>query len=78
MTGLDWAALGPDSRLRIGSEVEIEVTWFTTPCDKNASWFLDSKFTRMSQSLHPGSSRLYARVLRGGPVNTGDEVGLTN
>jgi len=76
LTGLDWAALGPGARLRIGSEIEIEVTSFTTPCEKNAGWFLDGKFSRMSQSLHPGSSRLYARVLRGGPVETGDEVGL--
>ncbi|MGH8951818.1 MAG: MOSC domain-containing protein [Acidimicrobiia bacterium] len=78
LAGLDWAALGPDARLRIGSGVEIEVTWFTTPCDKNAGWFLDGKFSRMSNSLHPGSSRLYARVLRGGSVKTGDEVELVD
>lgn len=76
ISGLDWPAIGPGQLLRIGPEVEIEVTWHTTPCKKNAEWFLEGDFTRMSQRLHPGSSRLYARVLRGGGVRSGDEVEL--
>jgi MOSC domain-containing protein YiiM len=76
LSGLDWATLAPGARLRIGPEVEIELTWYTAPCQKNAGWFLEGDFTRMSQKRYPGSSRLYARVLRGGPVRTGDEVQL--
>ena len=56
--------------------MEIEVTWCTTPCEKNAGWFIEGDFTRMSQNRHPGVSRLYARVIEGGPVKTGDEVEL--
>lgn len=76
LSGLDWGGLEPGAKLRIGPEVEIEVTHFTTPCQKNAGWFLEGDFTRMSQSRHPGSSRLYSRVLRGGSVRAGDEVEL--
>jgi MOSC domain-containing protein YiiM len=76
LTGLDWAGLEPGARLRIGAQVEIEVTGHTTPCEKNAGWFIDGNFTRMSQRRHPGSSRMYARVLRGGGVITGDKVEL--
>jgi MOSC domain-containing protein YiiM len=31
----------------------------------------------MSQRLHPGDSRVYAKVLKGGVVRSGDEVVLT-
>lgn len=78
LSGLDWGGLGPGSRLRIGPKVEIEVTYYTTPCSKNAGWFREGDFSRMSQRLHPGSSRLYARVLQGGPVRAGDDVELVS
>jgi len=76
LSGLDWPSLEPGARIFVGPEVEIEVTWHTTPCEKNARWFVAGDFTRMSHKRHPGSSRLYARVVRGGPVRTGDEVRL--
>lgn len=76
LSGLDWAGLGPGAGLRIGPEVEIEVTWYATPCEKNARWFRDGKFGRISETRHPGWARLYARVVRGGKVKTGDEVAL--
>jgi MOSC domain-containing protein YiiM len=66
----------PGARLRVGPEVMIEVTGYTSPCQKNAGWFIEGDFGRMSQTRHPGSSRLYARVLQGGRVKTGDEVAL--
>jgi MOSC domain-containing protein YiiM len=74
LSGLDWPSLEPGARLFVGPEVEIEVTYHATPCEKNARWFVAGDFTRMSEKRHPGSARLYARVLRGGRVRTGDEV----
>jgi MOSC domain-containing protein YiiM len=76
LSGLDWPMVVPGARLRVGPEVMIEVTGYTSPCQKNAGWFIEGDFGRMSQTRHPGSSRLYARVLQGGRVKTGDEVAL--
>ncbi len=76
ISGLDWAEVQPGARLRIGQDVEIEVTSYTAPCSKNARWFINGDFTRMLQSRHPGESRVYARVLQEGEVRAGDEVAL--
>ncbi len=77
VSGLDWAQVVPGRRMRLGP-VEIEITHYTTPCAKNARWFRDGRFTRMHQSKHPGESRVYARVIRGGTVQPGDSVRLTD
>lgn len=76
ISGLDWATVAPDQRFRIGETLVIEITDTATPCAKNAQWFADSKFSRMSDARHPGSSRWYARVLTPGVVATGDPVAL--
>lgn len=76
LSGLDWDEVVPGARMLIGQEVEIEVTSYTAPCAKNAQWFLDGRFSRMLQSRFPGESRVYARVLRPGEVEVGDEVVL--
>jgi MOSC domain-containing protein YiiM len=73
--GIDWADIRPGARLEIG-EVLLEVTRATTPCHKIAAAFTDGEFTRVSQKVHPGWSRYYARVLREGIVTTGDRVTL--
>lgn len=72
--GLDWDRVVPGARLRLGPEVVIEITGYTTPCWKNARWFRDGDFNRMNQKTHPGSARVYARVLHGGKIRTGDAV----
>lgn len=74
LAGLDWADLRPGDRLRIGSELLIEITSYTAPCSHNARWFRDGRYDRISQKKHPGWSRLYARVLHEGLVRTGDPV----
>ncbi|MDX1467967.1 MAG: MOSC domain-containing protein [Acidimicrobiia bacterium] len=74
ISGLDWDEVVPGTRLAVGEDVQLEITSYTSPCDKNASWFKDGEFTRMLQSRHPGESRLYARVLSEGPVRAGDAV----
>jgi MOSC domain-containing protein YiiM len=71
--GIDWTELRSDARLEIG-DVRLEVTRATTPCRKIAAAFTDGEFSRVSQQVHPGWSRYYARVLREGIVTTGDRV----
>lgn len=74
VSGLEWATVVPGRKYRLGDTVEIEVTDYATPCSKNAQWFSDGKFGRMSQRRHPGWSRVYARVLKGGSIRPGDSI----
>lgn len=76
VAGLDWDRVGPGSRLAIGPEAEVEITSYTVPCKQIAGSFLDGRFVRISQKLHPGMSRLYARVLREGTLAVGQTVRL--
>jgi len=72
--GLEWEKLKPGNRLQVGPEVLLAIMSYTSPCDKNAQWFRDRDYKRVSQKLNPGWSRLYAKVLREGVVRPGDEV----
>jgi MOSC domain-containing protein YiiM len=74
IAGLDWAGLRPGVRLRIGAQVRLEITSYTAPCKHNARWFLNGNFSRISQKLHPGWSRVYAKVLEEGIVRSGDSI----
>ncbi len=76
VAGLDWAAVRPGTRLRLGRDVVADVSMFALPCTKNAQWFLDGEFNRMHHEREPGISRVYASVLHGGHVATGDPVEL--
>lgn len=71
--GIDWSAVRPGVKLRIGPAL-LEITYPTSPCLKNARWFIDGRFDRMSDRRYPGWSRMYARVLEEGLVRTGDPV----
>jgi MOSC domain-containing protein YiiM len=73
IAGLDWDTLNPGARLRLG-EVEIELTDYAAPCRTIQGSFKDRRYSRISQKVRPGTSRLYARVLREGTVRVGDEV----
>jgi MOSC domain-containing protein YiiM len=74
VSGLDWASLVPNVRLRLGDEVVIELTGYTTPCQINAQWFSDGDFNAINVKLHPDRSRIYARVLETGTIRTGDPI----
>ena len=74
LAGLEWEKLKPGDLFAVGPEVKLEVTSYTSPCEKNAQWFRDRDFKRVSQKINPGWSRLYAKVLREGVVRPGDEV----
>ena len=76
IAGLAWSELKPGNCLRIGEHVLLEIKSYTSPCKYNAQWFVDGNFTRISQKLHPGWSRVYARVLEEGVVMPGDAVAV--
>jgi MOSC domain-containing protein YiiM len=76
ISGIEWEGMTPGTRWRLGDAVTIEISGYTTPCNKNAGWFIDRDFMRMHQSRHPGSSRVYARVLTPGRLRTGDSISL--
>lgn len=75
IAGLNWDEIVPGVRLQIG-EALLQITSYTTPCSNIAASFTDGEFKRISQKLHPGWSRLYARVLQEGLVQEGDAVQL--
>lgn len=74
LAGLDWSLMRPGDRLRIGEQVHLEMTSYTTPCRYNAQWFRGGDYERIAEETHPGWSRLYARVLQEGTVRMGDRV----
>ena len=76
IAGIDWDLVTPESILEAGDAL-LEITAYTTPCKKIRDSFADRNFLRMSHRLHPGWSRVYARVLREGLVKTGDKVTLS-
>ena len=73
LSGIDWNTIVPGRELTIG-EVRLRITNYTSPCEKIAFSFVEHDYTRISQKLHPGWSRLSARVLAGGLVTIGDAV----
>jgi MOSC domain-containing protein YiiM len=74
--GIDWSLVMPGARLRLGDEVVLEVTRYTSPCYKIAPVFLDGACRRVSQKQNPGWSRVYTRVLVEGSLRAGDPVRL--
>jgi MOSC domain-containing protein YiiM len=74
--GIDWDLVVPGARLRLGDEVLLEIASFTDPCKTIRASFIDGKFVRIAQKLHPGWSRVYARVLSEGSIQFGDHVEL--
>lgn len=74
IAGLDWGHVIPDLCLQLGDDVLVEVASYTTPCRKNMHWFADKRYSRISQKHYPGSSRVYARVLKPGTIRQEDAV----
>lgn len=72
--GIDWELIVPGARIKLGEEVVLEVASFTSPCKTIKESFIDGEFVRISQKLHPGWSRVYARVLAEGEIHFGDHV----
>lgn len=74
LSGLDWTQMEPGQRYRLGEQVLIEITRYTTPCNNLIPFFADGDYGRISQTKYPGWSRAYARVLAGGSLRPGDPV----
>jgi len=74
--GVNWELVVPGARIRCGDEVELEVSSFTNPCKTIKGSFIDGRFRRISQLIHPGWSRVYARVLSEGRISVGDRIQL--
>ena len=74
LRGVDWSAMVPGARVAFAGGVEVELTRYTAPCRNIAFNFHDGRFTRISQKVRPGWSRVYARVLREGWIETGEAV----
>jgi MOSC domain-containing protein YiiM len=75
LAGVPWERMLPGARVEVG-EVALELTSYTSPCTNIAGSFKERGFKRVSQKVHPGWSRLYARVLREGTVRQGDPCRL--
>lgn len=75
LEGLDTATLKPGDRLAIGA-IEVELTGYASPCKTISESFVDGGFSRVLEARHPGDSRLYARVRRGGTLRPGDPVSI--
>lgn len=73
--GLDWDALVPGAQLQAGG-VTMEITGYASPCHNIRPAFSDENSNRIGQKLHPGWSRVYARVIGEGELRTGDAITL--
>jgi MOSC domain-containing protein YiiM len=78
IAGLDWQQVVPGAQLFLGDEVLLEIMSYTSPCNTIPGSFVDGQYQRISQKVHPGWSRVYARVLRGGHLRVGQPVELAN
>jgi MOSC domain-containing protein YiiM len=76
LAGIDWESVIPGAMLESGDAL-LEIVSYTSPCRTIRESFIDEKFSRLSQKLHPGWSRVYARVLKEGIVRPGDTARLT-
>ena len=75
LAGVDWSRMTPGAVLEAGT-VLLELTSYAGPCANLRPYFHDGRFARVNEKQHPGWSRLYARVLRPGTLQTGDAVAL--
>ena len=75
VAGIDWRLMTPGTRVALG-DVVVELTAYTAPCRTIRRSCEAERFVRISVSLHPGWSRVYARVLVEGLVRSGDAVRL--
>ena len=73
--GVPWDRMVPGATLEVGA-VQLQLTDYAAPCNNLLPYFAGGKFVRVAQKVHPGWSRLYARVSREGSVQIGDPVSL--
>ncbi len=74
--GLDWEEIAIGNQYQLGDNILIEITDYAQPCRTIAKYFTSRKYGRISQKRNPGTSRLYARVLKPGLLRPGHRIGL--
>jgi MOSC domain-containing protein YiiM len=75
LAGIDWSLMVPGAMVEVGP-VLLELTSYVHPCKNVSASFINGDVARVSQKVHPGWSRLYARVLEEGLVSPGDACGF--
>jgi MOSC domain-containing protein YiiM len=73
VSGLNWSALRAGTRLRVGTTT-VELSYPAVPCQKQAKWFADGDFSRISHDRFPQWARWYGWVREPGSVQVGDAV----
>ena len=73
LAGLSWKDMRPAVRIEVG-EVVLELASYAAPCRIIEDSFSDHRVVRVSEKVHHGWSRLYARVLKEGTLRVGDRV----
>jgi MOSC domain-containing protein YiiM/GNAT superfamily N-acetyltransferase len=73
-SGVDWSTLPGGTRVRVGSDVVLELIAPALPCATQRPNFIRGEFKRISHVLFPSDSRMYARVLAHGEVREGDRL----
>lgn len=73
-SGVDWSTLSSGTRVRVGSDVQLELIAPALPCATQRPNFIRGEFKRISHVLFPSESRMYARVLAEGHVRPGDPI----
>lgn len=74
--GLPWGDVAPGRRLAFDGGVVLEVVSYAAPCATIRGSFTGGQSRRIDQEIHPGSSRVYARVVSGGTLKEGAAVRL--
>ena len=67
---LDWSIVRRGAMLEFGS-VKTQITGYAIPCKKNARWFSDGDYQRLSHELG-AVSRVYCLVTQPGQIAVGD------
>ena len=75
LVDVDWRLMTPGTTVRVG-DVHLTLTNFAVPCRNLSAYFDGAQIGRVSQKLHPGWSRVYARVDRPGEAWIGDPVNI--
>jgi MOSC domain-containing protein YiiM len=73
VSGAVWSSMIPGATFDIGS-ARIMITSFTKPCQTIRESFDGHHISRISEKVHPGWSRVYAKVLHQGGVKVGDTL----
>ncbi|PYR39098.1 MAG: MOSC domain-containing protein [Acidobacteria bacterium] len=75
VSGIEWTLVAPGAEIAIG-DVRVQITKYASPCYKINGSFAGGDSSRIAEALHPGWSRVCARVIAEGLVRMGDTVEL--